>query len=509
ERNNLPILDNRYVSIDENDNSVNTNPNITINNNNITNIQNNINSNNDNNNSNINNNNYFIRRFIYRPNGNLQYREIEDSGSSLAIDTIRQNNQNDIESSNDNLYDLTIINSYLAQEIEKLLQNEISISQFISEYEAYEILTLLYGNRVSQSSQNLIQQVNQRRIHENSVLYILNQRLRNNIDINDNDFIEESARQMMSEPFDPNNQDSLSLSNLAQSQVQNSDLNRSYYSLGSSTSSSNSSDIVLNQPVEVNISELPINEIDHLNNEESNESNINSPNGELNRNNQNISSMVNFFANSPFQWNSPSMGVSSGNEIPTSRFIRSYRTQYENDFHRYFDENGNLRDEPIREDNYYDNTDINSTSETPLIDYRGRPNIYYEDMNSPTTRRNHPGMSIEMALFCGNSSEVIATILGAESREIRQDLIFSLIRGVLAVRWQQEHDEQLNMYDGRGGREEEEGRRVLYDNNSNHSGEEGELEDNDSNNSEINISRNNAIRASSSLRYRINESINR
>jgi len=318
---------------------------------------------------------------------------------------------------------------------------------------------------------------------------------------------------MMADPFDPNNQDSLSLSNLVQRQNErNGDLNRSYYSLGSSSSSDqsiNNSQSVLNHSLEVNISELPINDSQNYEREgeeENIDSNINSPNGDLNRNAQNVSSMINFFANSPYFFNSPTMGEASGNEVPTNRFIHSYRNRFENDFHRYFDDNGNLRENPIDEDtSYYEGSrEAINSSETPLIDYRGRRNIYYEDMRSPTMRRNRPGLSTEMALLYGNSSEIIATILGAESREIRHELIFSLIRGVLAVRWQQEHDRELiNNYNHQGGREEEEERRVLYNMNDH------DDEEDDYNASDNSISQNDAARTSSTIRYRINQDVGR
>ncbi|ORX79745.1 hypothetical protein BCR32DRAFT_246132 [Anaeromyces robustus] len=425
----------------------------------------------------------------------------------------------------------SVIDAFLAQEIEKLLQNEISIPQFISEYEAYEILSLLYGEsdsgNTTRNNQNLIQRVNQTRIQENSTLLILDQRLRNNININDPDFLEESVRQLMNEPIDPNNQFSVSTSNLIQNEVVNRDLNRSYYSLGSSSDSSSnvSSQTSLNHSIEINISELPVNDIDINSNTEADqeqqqneeeeeerrneniESNINSSYGELNRDNQNISSMINFFANSPYSWNSPTMGISSGNEVPTNRFIHSYRNQFEMDFHCYFDENGDLREEPLQVEDLNERrvgAGYNSSLQIPLIDYRGRPNVYYE---SPSMRGSNSGLSMEMAQFCGNTSEVIATILGAESREVRHNLIYSLIRGVLAVRWQQHQNmEEFGRYNE--GREEEEGRRVMYnDNNSYGSGEDGDIEEDE--NSENPISRNNAVRASSSTRYRVNELINR
>ncbi|KAG4084856.1 hypothetical protein H8356DRAFT_1743035 [Neocallimastix lanati (nom. inval.)] len=404
-----------------------------------------------------------IERTLYGSIGNLQYRSSNSNhGSNLFISNIprisltHESSENSINTNEDST-DFYIIDSFLTQEIEKLLRNEISIPQFINEYEAYEVLNLLYGRRDSQNEernrQNIIQQINQSRIHENSTLYILGQRLRNNIDINDPDFYEESIRQLMQTPFDPNNQDSIS--NLAQLELnRDRDLVRSYYSLGSSSNdSSNNSQVSLNHPEEINMTELSFNERAQTND--------NGLNRELNINGQSISSSRNLFENSPYSRNS----LSRNNETSTNQFIRSYRSQYENDFHRYFDENGNLREDPIEEDHY---------------DHSSGSTHYYENMENPTMRRN----SINMALFCGDINEVTATILGAESREIRQDLIFSLIRGVLAMRYQNGIEQSRIINRERSGIQ-----RVIYR-------EENGIDED-------------GIRPSSTIRYRINEAVER
>jgi len=449
-------------------------------------------------------------RTLYGSVGNLQYRSMNNNdGSNLSINNtppVVLNHENSEVSlaSNDGLFDFSMIDSFLAQGIEQLLHNEISIPQFISEYEAYEILNISYGgggrnneNRNAQrDSQINVQQVNQRRIHENSTLYVLDQRLRNNVNINDPDFYIESVQQIMSTPYDPNSQDSLYTNNLAGRGVNwdsNGELVRSYYSLGSSSSdSSGNSQVPLNNEVEVNISELPVSEESPSNNVERVDNNNDSSSDELNHNSQNISSMANF--NSPSSLNTPSTRLPSNNELFTNRVIRSYRSQFENDFHRYYDENGNLREDPIEED-----IREGTSHENPVIDYRGRPNFYYEDIDDSTSRRNRPDLSLDMELFSGNSSDIIATILGAESREVRQGLIFSLIRGALAMRWNHEHlmeqMERNNVY-----REREESQSIIHHDTGNNNEEESEDEN------DMNFDGN---RTSTTIRYRINESAQR